>query len=175
MTLRIPLCCCLVAYLLATTTQPALANDQRPELHLSVFDHGPGVESLLSGDYHHAVSTAKKWRRLQQPLAALITLCAAHLKFGHLSEAETPCKEASVMGARPGTVVGTSRKNKRATQAMVMSNLGVLNVLKGDVETGKAHFRKALKLDKDNRVARNNLEVAQQQDFKLALLITQRL
>ena len=169
MTMKKSLLSCMLACCFLTSGQLAYGDATDPTLSLSVFANAPGVESLLSGDYDHAVTMARKWQRLQAPLASLMTICVARLKTRELDAAQQACREAAQIASRSqGSQVGKSLKQKRAVQAMLESNIGVLRILEGDTIAGQANFRRALELDPNNQSAQHNLKVSQDSSVSLA-------
>lgn len=149
---------------LALASAPAWSEPEQARYEMSVFSDAAYGTKILAGKYKQAIGKISSRTSSRNELQRKTNLCVAYTKSGEIELAESACEEAvvaaKVMKAHrsPSGLSDSSQKTHNRFVAIALSNRGVINAVKGDLESARKDFDAALQLSSALASVRANLE-----------------
>lgn len=141
-----------------------LADEMSPVYTMTVIVDAAQGRKVAAGEYDRAIAKLAAKKSRVQAYETHTNLCVAYTKTGDVERATIEC-EAAVAAmrkrdnrARSSFVPQYVASANRAHLAVALSNLGVLEVVKGKPEAARERFEQALELDSKLVSARVNIE-----------------
>ncbi len=147
------------------TTPPTALNSMHNPFKVAVVKQAAGVKEIKRGNYQEGINEiAKSAKHSDDAFAEKLNLCAANLKMGVYTEAETACSDAI-------TLISKTEASDRADYltSIAYSNRGIVRHYLADKAGAFADFNKAMTLD-DNKVVRANVTALKTALLKSELL-----
>ena len=143
---------------------PAFAKETKPVYTMTVVVDAAQGRKVVAGKYDHAIAklAAKKSRARAYEIHT--NLCVAYTKTGDIDRATVECEAAVTAlrkrdkGTRSSSTPLYVADANRSQLAVALSNLGVLEVVKGRPEAARQNFELALELDSRLAAARANID-----------------
>lgn len=149
---------------LAVACTPAWSDSGKLNYEMAFFQDSAQGSRILNGKYDQAIKTINTKVNAGHALHVNTNLCVAYTKSGNIEAAEVACEEAV-------TAAKTFRKVRRSELsyetpaqararylAVALSNRGVLNAVKGNLEAARADFDAALAQQSRISFVRANIE-----------------
>ena len=142
------------AALLATglTAENVSAQEAQPVYTMTVIVDTAQGHKVAAGKYDRAIARLTAKKSPVNRYSKDTNLCVAYTKTGDIDNATEAC-EAAVEAMRKRRVARSSFSTSEAATsnrvylALALSNLGVLEAVKGDAELARKRFEEALELD----------------------------
>jgi len=149
---------------LAVACSPAWSDNVKANYEMAFFSDSAQGSRILSGQYEKAIEKITNKVHGGDTLHVETNLCVAYTKAGDIAAAEAAC-DAAVDAAksfrkvrRSDFAAETSAQTRARYMAIVLSNRGVLNAVKGDFDAARADFDAALAQQARVPSVRTNLE-----------------
>lgn len=149
---------------LALASAPAWSGPEQVRYEMSVFSDAAYGTKILAGKYKQAIGKISSKTSSRYELQRKTNLCVAYTKSGAIELAESAC-EAAVVAARvikaqksSAMMRDASRETRDRYVAIALSNRGVVNAVKGDLEMARKDFDAALELSSELSSVHANLE-----------------
>lgn len=154
----------LCALSLAVACTPAWSDAGKASYEMAFFTDSAQGSKILSGNYEKAIEKITTRVHGDDPLHVKTNLCVAYTKAGEIAAAEAAC-DAAVAAAktfrkvrRSGLALETPAQIRARYMAIALSNRGVLNAVKGNLQAARADFDAALAQQARVPSVRTNLE-----------------
>lgn len=132
---------------------PVLAQDAQPVYTMTVIVDAAHGQKVAAGKYDRAIAKLAAKRGTSDAYSDHTNLCVAYTKTGEIEKATVECEAAvAEMRKKPttksrGYVPAHRVVANRMYLAVALSNLGVLEVVKGEPEAAREKFEEAIALD----------------------------
>jgi tetratricopeptide (TPR) repeat protein len=120
----------------------------------AIVDRAYG-KSIMAGDYARAI---ERLSDRNKRFETSTNLCVAYTLNGELDLAASACENALTISERNADAARTAYgKSERHELAVALSNIGVVNAMRGNLRGALTHFARAVELQGDFEQAENNL------------------
>ena len=137
----------------AFSCAPVSAQDAQPVYTMTVIVDAAHGQKVAAGKYDRAIAKITAKRFTSDAYSDHTNLCVAYTKTGEIEKATVAC-EAAVSAMRKKPMVKSRSYipthqvvTNRMYLALALSNLGVLDVVKGEPEAAREKFEEAIALD----------------------------
>ena len=147
----------------AFSCAPAIAQEAQPVYTMTVIVDAAQGSKVAAGKYETAIAKLSARKSSRNRYSNHTNLCVAYTKTGEIEKATVEC-EAAVAAMRKKKVTRSTTftgvreiAENRTYLAVALSNLGVLNVVKGEHDAALEQFKEALTLDAGATAAKVNI------------------
>ena len=136
------------------------AKETDPALTMTVIIDRAHGGKVAAGKYERAIEKIMASKRNVDPFARHTNLCVAYTKTRNIDSATRSCESALDLIREEGERRRSLYSGDRHRQflALALSNLGVLDIVKGTPDVARARFQEAIDLDSGTAAARTNLD-----------------
>jgi Flp pilus assembly protein TadD len=137
----------------AFSCAPVVAQEAQPVYTMTVIIDAAHGQKVAAGKYDRAIAKLSAKRFSTDAYSDHTNLCVAYTKTGEIEKATVACEAAvAAMRKKPITrnksfVPAHQVVANRMYLALALSNLGVLDVVKGESEAAREKFEEAIALD----------------------------
>ena len=147
----------------AISCAPVVAQEAQPVYTMTVIVDAAHGSKIAAGKYETAIARLSAKKSSRDSYSNHTNLCVAYTKTGEIEKATVEC-EAAVATMRKRNVTRSSRFDSvqevavnRTHLAVALSNLGVLDVVKGEHGAALEKFEEALAIDSRASAAKVNI------------------
>ncbi len=154
----------MCALSLAVACTPAWSDTGTSNYEMAFFSDSAQGSKIQGGKYDQAIEKMNAKVNAGRELHVKTNLCVAYTKSGNIEAAEVACEEAVVAAKtfrkvrRSELSYETPAQARARYMAIALSNRGVLNAVKGDLEAARADFDAALAQQAHVSSVRANIE-----------------
>ena len=137
----------------ALSCAPVVAQEAQPVYTMTVIIDAAHGQKVAAGKYDRAIAKLSAKRFSTNAYPDHTNLCVAYTKTGEIEKATVAC-EAAVAAMRKKAITGNKSfvpahqaAANRMYLALALSNLGVLDVVKGEAEAAREKVEEAIALD----------------------------
>lgn len=147
----------------ALTCAPVVAQEAQPVYTMTVIVDAAHGQKVASGKYERAIEKIAAKKSTRDAYSDHTNLCVAYTKTGEIEKATVEC-EAAVAAMRKKPITRSSSfmpaqqvAVNRMYLALALSNLGVLDAVKGEPEAAREKFEEAIALDAEISAPKENI------------------
>ena len=137
----------------AFSCTPVFAQDAQPVYTMTVIVDEAHGQKVAAGKYDRAIAKLTAKKITSDAYSDHTNLCVAYTKTGEIEKATVAC-EAAVAAMRKKPIMRSSSfmpthqvATNRMYLALALSNLGVLDAVKGESEAAREKFEEAIALE----------------------------
>ena len=147
----------------AFSCAPVIAQEAQPVYTMTVIVDAAQGRKVAAGKYEHAIAKLNAKRFNRDSYSNHTNLCVAYTKTGEIDKATVEC-EAAVAAMRKKSTTKKSSftaahqvATNRMFLAVALSNLGVLDAVKGESKAALEKFEEAIQLDANMSAPKVNI------------------